>query len=51
MYPKMVKMTLRNNAPEHPSSRKTPNGGKITAKINLMISEQVTAMIDYYGSR
>lgn len=45
MYPKTVKRILRSNAPPQPVSRNTPNGGKMTANMNLKMSEQVRAML------
>ncbi|CAG8480973.1 7020_t:CDS:2 [Paraglomus brasilianum] len=41
MYPKIVKAMFINKSIVHPTSKSTPNGGKITAKINLKMSEHV----------
>lgn len=37
------KQQIINEVP-HPVSKKTPNGGKITAPMNLKMSEQVKAI-------
>lgn len=47
MYPKQVNKTLMSNAPQQPFSMKTPRGGKKNAAMNLKISEQVKAMVEY----
>ena len=44
MYPKIVKAMFINKSIVHPTSKSTPNGGKITAKMNLKMSEHVRAM-------
>lgn len=36
----MVKRMFKKKAPLHPTSRKTPNGGKMMAKMILMMSAQ-----------
>lgn len=45
IYPKMVKTMLRSKALPIPTSKNTPRGGKITAKMILKISEQVKAIV------
>lgn len=47
MYPKQVNKMLMSNAPQQPLSIKTPRGGKKNAAMNLKISEQVKAMVEY----
>lgn len=45
--PSSVSKQQINNDMPHPVSRKTPNGGKITAPMNLKMSEQVKAIFVY----
>lgn len=42
----MVKMMFKKNAPEQPTSRKTPKGGKITATMILIMSAQTIVNIE-----
>lgn len=45
MKPKIVKMIFKNNGVVQPTSKNTPNGGKMIAAMILMISEQVKAIL------
>jgi len=45
MNPRIVKIIFKNNGLVQPTSRKTPNGGKMIAAMILMISEQVKAIL------
>ena len=42
----MVKMMFKKNAPEQPTSRKTPKGGKMTATMILIMSAQTIVNIE-----
>jgi len=44
MKPRMVNRMLIRRSPPQPRSRKTPRGGRMTARMILMISEAVKGM-------
>jgi hypothetical protein len=45
MYPKIVSRMLMQRSTVHPTSKKTPNGGSITAAMSLQMSRQVTGIL------
>jgi len=46
IYPRHVSTTFNSKVQLHPTSKKTPNGGRIIAKIALMGSVQVRAIFE-----